>query len=140
MLQALYAIGSGGLFGKGLGESVVKIGDISEAQNDMIFSIVCEEIGIFGALCLILLFAILIHRLFVIAGNTRDLFNAMLVIGILSHIAVQVILNIAVVTNTVPNTGVSLPFISAGGTSVLLFLAEIGIALAVGRTIQIDRR
>lgn len=140
VLQALYAIGSGGLFGKGLGESVVKIGDISEAQNDMIFSIVCEEMGIFGALCLILLFAILIHRLFVIAGNTRDLFNAMLVIGILSHIAVQVILNIAVVTNTVPNTGVSLPFISAGGTSVLLFLAEIGIALAVGRTIQIDRR
>lgn len=140
VLQALYAIGSGGLFGKGLGESVVKIGDISEAQNDMIFSIVCEEMGIFGAFCLILLFAILIHRLFVIAGNTRDLFNAMLVIGILSHIAVQVILNIAVVTNTVPNTGVSLPFISAGGTSVLLFLAEIGIALAVGRTIQIDRR
>ena len=140
MLQARYAIGSGGLFGKGLGESVVKIGDISEAQNDMIFSIVCEEMGIFGAFCLILLFAILIHRLFVIAGNTRDLFNAMLVIGILSHIAVQVILNIAVVTNTMPNTGVSLPFISAGGTSVLLFLAEIGIALAVGRTIQIDRR
>ncbi len=140
VLQALYAIGSGGLFGKGLGESVVKIGDISEAQNDMIFSIVCEEMGIFGAFCLILLFAILIHRLFVIAGNTRDLFNAMLVIGILSHIAVQVILNIAVVTNTMPNTGVSLPFISAGGTSVLLFLAEIGIALAVGRTIQMDRR
>ena len=140
VLQALYAIGSGGLFGKGLGESVVKIGDISEAQNDMIFSIVCEEMGIFGAFCLILLFAILIHRLFVIAGNTRDLFNAMLVIGILSHIAVQVILNIAVVTNTMPNTGVSLPFISAGGTSVLLFLAELGIALAVGRTIQIDRR
>ena len=140
VLQALYAIGSGGLFGKGLGESVVKIGDISEAQNDMIFSIVCEEMGIFGAFCLILLFAILIHRLFVIAGNTRDLFNAMLVIGILCHIAVQVILNIAVVTNTMPNTGVSLPFISAGGTSVLLFLAEIGIALAVGRTIQIDRR
>ena len=140
VLQALYAIGSGGLFGKGLGESVVKIGDISEAQNDMIFSIVCEEMGIFGAFCLILLFAILIHRLFVIAGNTRDLFNAMLVIGILCHIAVQVILNIAVVTNTMPNTGVSLPFISAGGTSALLFLAEIGIALAVGRTIQIDRR
>ena len=140
VLQALYAIGSGGLFGKGLGESVVKIGDISEAQNDMIFSIVCEEMGIFGAFCLILLFAILIHRLFVIAGNTRDLFNAMLVIGILSHIAVQVILNIAVVTKTMPNTGVSLPFISAGGTSVLLFLAELGIALAVGRTIQIDRR
>ena len=140
VLQALYAIGSGGIFGKGLGESIVKIGDISEAQNDMIFSIVCEEMGIFGAFCLIALFAILIHRLFVIAGNTRDLFNAMLVIGILSHIAVQVVLNIAVVTNTVPNTGVSLPFISAGGTSVLLFLAEIGIALSVGRTIQIDRR
>ena len=140
VLQALYAIGSGSIFGKGLGESIVKIGDISEAQNDMIFSIVCEEMGIFGAFCLIALFAILIHRLFVIAGNTRDLFNAMLVIGILSHIAVQVVLNIAVVTNTVPNTGVSLPFISAGGTSVLLFLAEIGIALSVGRTIQIDRR
>ena len=140
VLQALYAIGSGGLFGKGLGESIVKIGDISEAQNDMIFSIVCEELGIFGAVCIIFLFGLLIHRLFVIAGNTRDLFNAMLVIGILCHFSIQVILNIAVVTNSVPNTGVSLPFISAGGTSVLLFLAEIGIALAVGRTIQIDRR
>lgn len=140
VLQALYAIGSGGLFGKGLGESVVKIGDISEAQNDMIFSIVCEELGIFGAVCIIFLFGLLIHRLFIIAGNTRDLFNAMIVIGILCHFAIQVVLNIAVVTNTVPNTGVSLPFISAGGTSVLLFLAEIGIALSVGRTIQIDRR
>ncbi|MCR4813961.1 MAG: FtsW/RodA/SpoVE family cell cycle protein [Lachnospiraceae bacterium] len=140
VLQALYAIGSGGLFGKGLGESVVKIGDISEAQNDMIFSIVCEELGIFGAACIIFLFGLLIHRLFIIAGNTRDLFNAMIVIGILCHFSVQVVLNIAVVTNTVPNTGVSLPFISAGGTSVLLFLAEIGIALSVGRTIQIDRR
>lgn len=140
VLQALYAIGSGGLFGKGLGESIVKIGDISEAQNDMIFSIVCEELGIFGAVCIIFLFGLLIHRLFVIAGNTRDLFNAMIVIGILCHFAIQVVLNIAVVTNSVPNTGVSLPFISAGGTSVLLFLAEIGIALSVGRTIQIDRR
>ena len=139
-LQALYAIGSGGMFGKGLGESIVKIGDISEAQNDMIFSIVCEEMGIFGAICLIFMFGILIYRLFVIAGNTRDLFNAMIVIGILCHISVQVVLNIAVVTNTVPNTGVALPFISAGGTSILLFLAEIGIALAVGRTIQLDRR
>ena len=140
VLQALYAIGSGGLTGKGLGASVVKIGDISEAQNDMIFSIVCEELGIFGAVCLIVLFAVLIHRLFIIAGNTRDLFNAMIVIGILCHFSIQVLLNIAVVTNSVPNTGVSLPFISAGGTSVLLFLAEIGIALSVGRTIQIDRR
>lgn len=140
VLQALYAIGSGGLFGKGLGESVVKIGDISEAQNDMIFSIVCEELGIFGAACIIFLFGLLIHRLFVIAGNTRDLFNAMVVIGILCHFSIQVVLNIAVVTNSVPNTGVSLPFISAGGTSVLLFLAEIGIALSIGRTIQIDRR
>lgn len=140
VLQGLYAIGSGGLFGKGLGESIVKIGDISEAQNDMIFSIVCEELGIFGAICLMLMFGILVYRLFIIAGNTRDLFNAMLIIGILCHISVQVLLNIAVVTNSVPNTGVSLPFISAGGTSVLLFLAEIGIALAVGRTILIDRR
>ena len=140
VLQGLYAIGSGGLFGKGLGESIVKIGDISEAQNDMIFSIVCEELGIFGAVCLMFMFGILIYRLFIIAGNTRDLFNAMLIIGILCHISVQVLLNIAVVTNSVPNTGVSLPFISAGGTSVLLFLAEIGIALAVGRTILIDRR
>ena len=140
VLQALYAIGSGGFFGKGLGESIVKIGDISEAQNDMIFSIICEELGVFGGFCVIALFAILIHRLFVIAGNTKDLFNALLVIGIMCHFAVQVVLNIAVVTNSVPNTGVSLPFISAGGTSVLLFLTEIGIALAVGRTIQIERR
>ena len=139
-MQALYAIGSGGIFGKGLGESIVKIGDISEAQNDMIFSIVCEEMGIFGAVCLIALFAILIYRLFVIAANTRDLFNALLVTGILCHISVQVLLNIAVVTNTMPNTGVSLPFISAGGTSVLLFLVEIGIALSVGRNIMIEKK
>ena len=140
VMQALYAIGSGGLFGKGLGESVVKIGSISEAQNDMIFSIICEELGIFGAVCIIVLFAILIYRLFIIAANTRDLFNALLVIGIMCHISVQVILNIAVVTNSVPNTGVSLPFISAGGTSVLLFLVEIGIALSVGRNIMIEKK
>ena len=135
-LQALYAIGSGGLFGKGLGQSLQKLGFIPEAQNDMIFSIICEELGLFGALAVIFLFVILIWRCMVIANNAPDLFGALLVVGVMGHFAIQVILNIAVVTNTIPNTGISLPFISYGGTSVLFLLIEIGIVLSVGRGIQ----
>ena len=136
-LQALYAIGSGGIWGKGLGQSMQKLGFLPEAQNDMIFSIICEELGLFGALAIILLFIILIWRLMVIANNAQDLFGAMLVVGVLSHVAVQVILNIAVVTNTIPNTGISLPFISYGGTSVLFLLAEMGLALSVSKGIRL---
>lgn len=137
-LQGLYAIGSGGLFGKGLGESMQKLGFVPEAQNDMIFSIICEELGLFGAVCVILLFVILLWRFMVVASNAQDLFGALIVTGVLAHIAIQVILNIAVVTNTIPNTGISLPFISYGGTSVVFLLAEIGLVLSVSRGIRLE--
>ncbi|MBO6015384.1 MAG: cell division protein FtsW [Lachnospiraceae bacterium] len=136
-LQALYAIGSGGLLGKGLGRSMQKLGFLPEAQNDMIFSIICEELGLFGAFAIIILFVILLWRFMVIANNATDLFGALLVVGVLAHIAIQVILNIAVVTNSIPNTGISLPFISYGGTSVLFLLAEIGLVLSVSRGIRL---
>lgn len=137
-LQGLYAIGSGGLFGKGLGESIQKMGNVPESQNDMIFTIICEELGLFGAICVILLFILLIWRMMIIANNARDLYGALLVVGIMSHIAIQAILNIAVVTNTIPNTGVTLPFISYGGTSVLFLMSEMGIALSVSRGIKLE--
>lgn len=136
-LQALYAIGSGGIWGKGLGQSMQKLGFLPEAQNDMIFSIICEELGLFGATAVILLFLLLIWRFMVIANNAPDLFGAMLVVGVMGHIAIQVILNIAVVTNTIPNTGISLPFISYGGSSVLFLLIEMGIVLSVGKGIRL---
>lgn len=135
-LQALYAIGSGGIWGKGLGQSMQKLGFLPEAQNDMIFSIICEELGLFGAAVIIVLFILLIWRFMIIANNSPDLFGAMLVVGVMGHIAIQVILNISVVTNTIPNTGISLPFISYGGSSVLFLLIEIGLVLSVGRGIR----
>ncbi len=137
-LQGLYAIGSGGLFGKGFGNSMQKLGFVPEAQNDMIFSIICEELGLFGAICVILLFLLLMWRLMIIANNARDLYGALVVTGILAHIAIQVILNIAVVTNSIPNTGVTLPFFSYGGTSVVFLMAEMGLALSVSRGIQFE--
>ena len=137
-LQGLYAIGSGGVFGVGIGNSVQKLGFVPEAQNDMIFSIICEELGLFGAICLILLFILLIWRMMVIANNARDLYGSLLVIGVMSHIAIQVILNIAVVTNSLPNTGVILPFISYGGTSIIFLMAEIGLVLSVSRGIRLE--
>ena len=132
-IQGLYAIGSGGLFGKGLGESIQKLGFVPEAQNDMIFSIICEELGYVGASLLVLIFLILIWRFMVIAVHAADLFGALIAAGAMGHIAIQVILNIAVVTNTIPNTGITLPFISYGGTSVLFLLSEMGIVLSVSR-------
>ncbi|MDD6810822.1 MAG: putative peptidoglycan glycosyltransferase FtsW [Lachnospiraceae bacterium] len=136
-LQALYAIGSGGILGKGLGASMQKLGFLPEAQNDMIFSIICEELGLFGGIAVILMFLLLIWRFMVIANNAPDLFGALLVVGVLGHIAIQVILNIAVVTNTIPNTGISLPFISYGGTSVLFLMIEIGLVLSVAKGIHL---
>ena len=136
-IQAMYAIGSGGFFGKGLGNSIQKLGFIPEAHNDMILSIVCEELGLFGAICIIILFILLIYRFMVVANNAPDLFGSLLVVGVLAHIGIQVILNIAVVTNTIPNTGISLPFISYGGTSVCFLLVEIGIVLNVSRQIRV---
>ncbi len=134
-IQGLYAIGSGGLFGRGLGESMQKLGFVPEAQNDMIFSIICEELGLVGALLLILLFFVMIWRFLLIAQHAPDLFGTLTGAGILGHIAIQVILNIGVVTNTIPNTGITLPFISYGGTSVVFLLAEMGIALNLSRCI-----
>jgi len=137
-MQGLYAIGSGGLFGKGLGESLQKMGNVPESQNDMIFTIICEELGLFGAVCVILLFMLIIWRMMVISNNAPDLFGSLLVVGVMSHIAIQVILNIAVVTNSIPNTGVILPFISYGGTSIMILMAEIGLVLGVSRSIRLE--
>ncbi len=136
-LQALYAIGSGGVLGKGLGQSMQKRGFLPEAQNDMIFSIICEELGLFGGIAVIIMFLMLIWRLMIIANNAPDLYGALLVVGVMGHIAVQVILNIAVVTNTIPNTGISLPFISYGGSSVMFLLIEIGMTLSVAKGIRL---
>lgn len=129
--QGLYAIGSGGLFGRGLGNSVQKLGFLPEAQNDMIFSIICEELGLVGAGILIGVFLILIWRFFVIAAKAEDLTGALIATGAMAHMMIQIILNIAVVTNSIPNTGITLPFISYGGTSVVFLLLEMGLVLSV---------
>ena len=135
-IQALYAIGSGGFLGRGLGNSIQKLGSVPEAQNDMIFSIVCEELGILGGVILLLLFAYLLYRLFFIAQNAPDKFGSLIVCGIFIHIALQVIFNIAVVVNLMPNTGVTLPFVSYGGTSIVFLMSEMGLALSVARQIK----
>ena len=135
-LQSLYAIGSGGFFGKGLGQSSQKLGFIPEAQNDMIFSIICEELGLFGGVCVIAMFIVLLYRMWIIANSAPDMYGMLLVTGVMAHIAVQVVLNIAVVTNVIPNTGISLPFISYGGSSVMFLLAEMGMVIGVARSID----
>ena len=135
-LQGLYAIGSGGLFGRGLGNSVQKLGFLPEAQNDMIFSIICEELGLVGAGIIILLFFLLIWRFFVIATKAPDLLGALIASGAMAHMMIQVILNIAVVTNSIPNTGITLPFISYGGTSVVFLLLEMGLVLSVSGLVE----
>lgn len=137
-MQGLYAIGSGGFFGKGLGNSTQKLGVIPEVQNDMILSIVCEELGVFGAIVILLLFGLLLYRLMFIARNAPDLYGSLLATGIFAHIALQVVLNISVVTNLIPTTGVTLPFISYGGTSILFLMSEMGIALGVSRKIKLQ--
>lgn len=139
ILQGLYAIASGGIFGKGLGESMQKLGFIPESHNDMIFSVICEELGLFGAVAVILLFVLMVWRLFVIAINASDLYGGLIATGVLTHIAVQVLLNIAVVTNTIPSTGIPLPFISYGGSSLMVLLFEMGIALSVSNQIKYER-
>ena len=138
-MQGLYAIGSGGLFGKGLGKSMQKLGFIPESQNDMIFSIICEELGLFGAACVILLFIIMLWRIIYISQNAPDLFGSLLAVGVFAHIAIQVIVNIAVVTNIFPNTGVTLPFISYGGSASLILLAELGIVFNISSQIKLER-
>lgn len=136
IMQALYAIGSGGFFGKGLGNSAQKLEAVPEAQNDMIFSIVCEELGVFGAAMLTLMFVFLLYRLLFIAENAPDLLGSLIATGIFAHIAIQVVLNIAVVINLIPTTGITLPFVSYGGTSILFLMAEMTLALSVSRQIK----
>lgn len=138
-IQGLYAIGSGGLLGKGLGQSIQKLSFLPEPQNDMIFAVICEELGLFGAIAVIFMFLFMLYRFLVIAGNAPDLFGAMLVTGVLAHIAIQVVLNIAVVTNVIPNTGITLPFISYGGTSVLFLMVEMGMVLSVSNRIRLEQ-
>ena len=139
VLQGLYAIGSGGLLGKGLGQSIQKLSFLPEPQNDMIFAIICEELGLFGAIMVIFLFMFMIYRFMRIAGSAPDILGSFLVIGVMAHIAIQVILNIAVVTSVIPNTGVTLPFISYGGTSVLFLMIEMGMVLGVSNSITLER-
>ena len=132
-IQGLYAIVSGGLFGTGLGGSIQKLGFVPEAQNDMIFSIICEELGLVGAGILLLLFLVLIWRFFLVSVHAPDLLGSLIAAGVMGHISIQVILNVAVVTNTIPNTGITLPFVSYGGTSILFLLAEMGLVLGISR-------
>lgn len=136
VMQGLYAIGSGGFFGKGLGNSAQKLGAVPEAQNDMIFAIICEELGVFGAAMIILLFVFLLYRLFFIAQNAPDLLGSLIASGIFVHIALQVILNIAVVINLIPTTGITLPFVSYGGTSIVFLMAEMTLALSISKQIE----
>ena len=132
-LQGLYAIGSGGLFGVGLGNSRLKYGYVSEPQNDFIFTIICEELGFFGAALVITLFVLLLWRGYKIASKAPDKFTSLVVYGLTTKIALQTVLNIAVVTNSMPNTGISLPFFSSGGTALMLQIFEMGIILSISR-------
>ena len=136
-IQALYAIGSGGFFGRGLGNSIQKLGSVPEAQNDMILAVICEELGVFGAILVLCLFAFMLYRLLFIARNAPDLYGALIATGIFAHIALQVTLNIGVVTGLLPTTGVTLPFISYGGTAIVILLAEMGIALGISSKIRL---
>ena len=138
-LQGLYAIGSGGLFGLGLGNSRQKFGFVSEPQNDFIFTIICEELGFFGAITVLALFALLVWRGFQIAANAPDRFCALTVYGIVFKTVLQAALNIAVVTNSMPNTGISLPFFSSGGTALAIQIFEMGIVLNISRFSYVDK-
>lgn len=138
-IQSLLSIGSGGLMGLGLGNSRQKYLYIPEPHNDFIFSVVCEELGFIGASIIIILFMLLVWRGFIIAMRAPDKFGAMLVIGLILQVGVQTILNIAVVTNTIPNTGISLPFFSYGGTALLMLLSQMGIILSVSRNAALEK-
>ena len=138
-LQGLMAIGSGGIFGKGFGKGELKYCYVSEPANDMIFAVLCEELGLIGAIAALVLFGLLIYRGFTIGLTNDDTYTRLLTIGICIKIAVQVLLNVAVVTNTIPNTGISLPFFSYGGTSLILLMAEMGIVLSISKYSKIQK-
>ncbi|MCD7824907.1 MAG: putative lipid II flippase FtsW [Clostridiaceae bacterium] len=133
--QGLYAIASGGLFGTGLGKSMQK-SFIPEAYNDMIFSVICEELGVVGASIVMIAFLVLFWRIVMIACHAPDLFGTMLCVGVMIQLAVQVLINVAVVTNSIPSTGIPMPLISYGGTSAMIIMVEIGIVLSVSRQIK----
>jgi cell division protein FtsW len=139
-IQSLLAIGSGGLWGRGLGNSRQKYLWVPEPHNDFIFSIVCEELGLIGAFCVLAGFGILIWRGVSIAMRAPDRFGALLTLGIVFQVGLQAALNILVVTNTIPNTGISLPFFSYGGTSLLMLLAQMGVVLSVSRSSTVKKR
>ena len=139
-LQGLMAIGSGGFFGLGLGKSRLKYSWVSEPANDFIFTITCEELGFLGAIAIILLFFLFLKRGFLIGIGNRDTFSRMVALGITGKVAIQVILNLAVITNTIPNTGISLPFFSYGGSSLLMLFAEMGILLSISRGARLPYR
>lgn len=138
-IQSLLAIGSGGILGRGIGQSRQKYLWLPEPHNDFIFAIVCEELGLIGALVIILLFCLLVWRGFTIAMRAQDKFGSLLALGLTFQVGLQAMLNIWVVTNTIPNTGISLPFFSYGGTSLLILLAEMGIVLSVSRGANIEK-
>lgn len=139
VIQSLLAIGSGGIMGRGLGKSRQKYLWVPEPQNDFIFSIVCEELGIIGAIIIVLLFCALVWRGFTIAIKAKDKFGCLMAVGLTFQVGLQAILNIMVVTNTIPNTGISLPFFSYGGTSLVLLLAQMGIVLSISRDSTIQK-
>jgi len=139
ILQGLYTIGSGGLFGRGMGSSVQKLGLLPEAQNDMIFCIICEELGLFGATVVLLVFVLLLWRILFIIRNAPDFHGFLLAVGIFLHLSFQILMNIAVTTNMMPNTGVILPFISNGGSALMSAMAEIGILLNISRKIRVKQ-
>ena len=133
------AIGSGGILGRGIGQSRQKYLWVPEPHNDFIFSIVCEELGLVGAIIIILLFCLLVWRGFTIAMRSPDKYGSLLAIGLTFQVGLQAMLNIWVVTNTIPNTGISLPFFSYGGTSLLILLAEMGVVLSISRSANVEK-
>jgi len=138
IIQSLYAIGSGGLTGIGLGQSIQKMGYISEAHNDIIFAIICEELGLLGGIGIIGLFMLLIYRIWQISLTARSMNHYLVGIGVMTHIAIQVFINIGVAINLIPTTGMPLPFISYGGSSLIMFMVEIGLVLNIARHNRIE--
>ena len=138
-IQSLLAIGSGGILGRGFGLSRQKYLWVPEPHNDFIFAIVCEELGLVGAMIIILLFCALVWRGFIIAMRAPDKFGALMAVGLTFQVGIQAVLNILVVTNTVPNTGISLPFFSYGGTALILLLAQMGVVLSISRSCSLEK-
>ncbi len=134
--QALYAIGSGGYFGEGIGNGMQKVKKLPEAQNDMIFALICEELGLVGGVSVLALYFVLIFRMYMISLNLDNLFERMVVVGVITHVALQVIINVCVVTRLFPNTGIPLPLISSGGSSILFMYFELGLVLNIGKSVE----